>query len=283
MMMNSPTESPGEELQAANEALKKANQHLEKNIEEMIVLLIQILEFRVPGARDRAISAKGAARYVSDRMNLGEAEKKKIAIAAFLHEIGKVGLPDGVIAKDGSSLPSSDRFVFQHYPVIGAMLVSTLTGFKEVAHDIYHQLENYDGSGVPDKLIEEELTLGARILRAINLYEESFSAGKSPDECIQRIRMSTNKSLDPRIAGFIVEFLIEKGKRFSCDAVRMSLSDLQPGMALAEDIYTRNGIKLLPKGVCLQEHMLRVLVERNQTDPIPGGVYVCKDIKNNPE
>ena len=54
-------------------------------------------------------------------------------------------------------------------------------------------------------------------------------------------------------------------------------------MVLAEDVYTCNGIKLLPKGICLRDHMLRVLVERNQFDPIPGGVYIFRPVDNNPE
>ena len=282
-MMDAPAKSVQEELQEENEALKKANQRLEKNFEEMLFLLLQILEFRILGARDRAILGRTAAEYISDRMNLGEGEKKRIAMAAFLHEIGKIGLPYGTIARDCPSPPSSWHAVFQHHPVIGAMLVSTLTGFKESAHDIYHQLENYDGSGVPDKLREEELSVGARILRAINLFEGMFAAGKTTAEAVQRIRESANKSLDPKIAAFAAEFLIENDKSFSCDRVKCSLGDLRAGMVLAEDVCTCNGIKLLPKGICLQEHMLRVLVERDQFDPIPGGVYVCRPVNNNPE
>jgi len=272
-MTGSGTESL-HELQEENEALKTANQRLEKNIEEMLFFLLQILEFRVPGARDRAVSAKIAAESISEKMKLGDSEKKKIGTAALLHEIGKIGLPNEAVTKDPS--PSSGNNAFQHHPVIGAMFVSTLTGFKEAAHDIYHQLENFDGSGVPDKLREEELTLGARILRAINLYEEVLMQGKTTDDAVRCIRSAANRSLDPRVAEFAAEFLIENDRSFPCDRLKCSLGDLREGMVLAEDIYTCQGIKLLPKGVRLQEHMLQVLLARDQFDPIPGGIYVCR-------
>jgi hypothetical protein len=48
-------------------------------------------------------------------------------------------------------------------------------------------------------------------------------------------------------------------------------------MVIAEDIYAASGVKLIPKGITLQEHMLQVLIERNSRDPIIGGVYVLKE------
>ena len=160
--------------------MKKANQRLEKNFEEMLFLLLQILDFRILGARDRAILGRTAAEYISDKMNLGEGEKKRIAMAAFLHEIGKIGLPYGTITRDCPSPPSSWHAVFQHHPVIGAMLVSTLTGFKESAHDIYHQLENYDGSGVPDKLRGKSYLSGRELFEPLTYLKGCSRQEKQP-------------------------------------------------------------------------------------------------------
>jgi hypothetical protein len=66
-----------------------------------------------------------------------------------------------------------------------------------------------------------------------------------------------------------------RGSSFNKYKVR--IGELEAGMVIAEDIYAASGVKLIPKGITLQEHMLQVLIERNSWDPIIGGVYVLKE------
>ena len=256
------------------ELVKKVDEALEKNLKETLFLLLQIAEIRVPGAMGRATLAKDAAEYVAQKLDLKEDEVKRIRRAATLHEIGKVGLPDDVIVKKYEDLSPYDRSLFQKYPVVGSMLVSTLSGLKESARDMHHQLENFDGSGLPDHLMEEEIPIGARILRAINFCEALSGQGKTVEDSVQEIHRSAKKELDPRVAFLLAEFLTENNKQFCNDTLKLQVNELMPGMKIAQDIYTYSGTKLLPKEVRLQEQMLRILIERNEYDPIPGGVYV---------
>jgi len=157
------------------------------------------------------------------------------------------------------------------------MIISTITGFKESANVIYHQFENYDGSGIPDALIGVEISIGAKIMRAIVFQEELYRAGLSTEGVIGRIKSSLNKALDPHIADYLINFLEERDKSLLANKSRLSLDELKEGMTLAEDVYSANGIKLLPKGVTIQGKMIKILNERNSSDPIIGGIYVFKD------
>ena len=173
------------------------------------------------------------------------------------------------------SVPA-EKATFNQYPVIGSSIVSAISGFKSASDAIYRQLENYDGSGTPDGLIAEEIFIGGRIIRSIVFQEELFKKGCPKEEIIQEIRQSANKIIAPSIATFLAEFIIESDKDFSISKYKVRIGELEAGMVIAEDVYAASGVKLIPKGIKLQEHMLQVLMERNSRDPIIGGVYVLK-------
>jgi HD-GYP domain-containing protein (c-di-GMP phosphodiesterase class II) len=165
---------------------------------------------------------------------------------------------------------------FNQYPVIGSMITSTISGFKDAASAIYYQYENYDGSGQPEDLLGEEIPIGARILRAIVLYEELAKEGYATEDIILEMKLAVNKALDPEVASHCIDFLIEKNKGQSANKQRIKLDELQPGMVIAEDIYSSSGLKLLPRGVTIQERILQVITERNRRDPIIGAIYILK-------
>ena len=263
-----------DELREEKEELTRAMERLEKNLEEGTSLLLQILETRIPGSSDRARTARSVADYMVNRLNLGEVEKRRIIFGALLHEVGKVGLPDGIIGKDARSLLPADRKIFYQYPVIGGLLVSTISGFKGSADDIQRQLENYDGTGNPGQLRGEEIPLGAKILRAIVFLEDFLKTSLPPGEIIQQIKVSINKILDPQVAAYLEEFLMENDTSSSFNRQKVRLEELRAGMVVADDVYTLSGIKLLPRGFRLQERTLQLLIGHSYADPILGGVYV---------
>jgi response regulator RpfG family c-di-GMP phosphodiesterase len=255
--------------------LTQANGVLRKNFKEMASILLKILDLRIPGANDRAEAAKAMAFFLADRLALDDGCRKQTLFAALLHEVGKIGLPDDILCRGyGTSLPAALVPTYQQYTTVGSMIVSSITGYKESAEAVYHQLENYDGSGFPAGLMGEEIPLGARILRAIVLVEGLYGQGCSVGVIVERVRLSMHVALDQRIANPLIEFLLAKTGRVDTDKLKMPVDKLAPGMEIAEDVYAASGVKLLPKGVTLQEKMLALLLERHVTDPIIGGVYV---------
>ncbi len=262
-----------EELKAQRKEIFAAKIQVERNFKELVSILVKILDVIVPGAGDRAFFAKEAADFVAERLGLDEKDRKIVSLGATLHEIGKVGLPDILVSTRINSCTAEDKEVFCHYPAIGSIIVSALSGFGQMAQDMQHQLENYDGTGLPDGLQGEEISLGARILRVIVFHEERAAAGITTDEIIEDILQSSNRLIDPLVASAFVEFLHirsipEEGK------VKLTSQDLKDGMVTAADIYSARGVKLLPKGVRLQGQMISLLQQRDRVDPIIGGIYV---------
>jgi hypothetical protein len=174
----------------------------------------------------------------------------------------------------------SEKAMFCQYPIIGSLIISAITGFEVSADTIHHQLENFDGSGSPDRLMGNEIPLGARIVRSIVFQEELYRAGCPKEDIVREVRQSAAKHLDPSVATYLAEFIIESDKEFSHQKTKIHVEELGAGMVIAEDIYAASGAKLLPKGTKMQEHMLQVLMERNNRDPIIGGIYVLRTNNN---
>lgn len=257
--------------------LAEANTLLQKNFKELTSILLRIIEVRVPGASDRSEMAKAIADFCAQRLGFHEERKKQIIFAALLHEIGKIGLPDEVVSKHQCTIGASFVTVFQQYVTVGSMVISTITGYREAAEAVYHQLENYDGSGFPGELMGEEIPIGARILRAIVLQEELEAQGYPIEGIIDRVRSSMHSVLDQNIANLLIEFLSNQGQKVGPKEIKLPIDELTSGMIIAKDVYAASGIKLMPKGIQLMEKTLALLHERNETDPIIGGVYVLSD------
>ncbi|OPY72259.1 MAG: Cyclic di-GMP phosphodiesterase response regulator RpfG [Syntrophorhabdus sp. PtaU1.Bin050] len=250
---------------------------LDKNFKELMIILVKTLDSRIPGVSERAEQAKTVTEYITTKLEVHGHEKKNVLLAAFLHEIGKIGLPEAIACKEYSRLAMSEQTLFHQHPLIGSMVVSTISGFEDSANFICHQLENYDGSGSPDGLMGREIPTGARILRAIVFQEELGKGGCSVQGIINQLKQASHKVLDPVMAQHFIDYLSSRDEHLFSNTCRLGVDELKEGMILAEDVYSSNGIKLLPKGARLQEWMIRILTERNYVDPIIGGVRVFKD------
>ncbi|HEY3275500.1 MAG TPA: HD domain-containing phosphohydrolase [Syntrophorhabdaceae bacterium] len=263
-------------LKEEKSRLETANELLERNFKEMTAILLKILEVRMPGTSDRAETAKAAAEFLAQRLELNKEARKSLIFAALMHEMGKVGLPDTLIDKNLRNVPTGLMPIFQQYATVGSMIISTITGYRDSAEAVYHQLENYDGTGAPEGLMGEQIPLGARVLRAILFAEELCADGGPVEAVVEGVRRNMHRVLDPRVANPLIEFLLDRRKKEG-GKMKLPLEGLKPGMVVAEDVYAASGVKLLPKGVQLQEKILSLLMERNRTDPIVGGVYIARD------
>jgi len=262
------------ELIQERNKLHVLNELLEKNFKELIDVLLKILEVQIPGASDRAYVSRDIAVFIATQMGIPTDQMQSISFSALLKEIGKVSLSDHIIKNTLQNLSAQEKDVYYQHPIIGSIIISTISGFKDAAINIYHQYENYDGTGIPDGLMGEEISVGARILRGINYYQELSLEGLNYEEIIEKIRFSSNKILDPSVSAYLADFIIQHNNVFLLKMQKISVENLKVGMVVAEDIYSAKGIKIIPKNVQIKDWMLKTLHERDIVDPIVGGVYV---------
>lgn len=103
------------------------------------------------------------ARKLGERMGLSLLELETLEIAGYLHDAGKMGIPNSILGKT-DPLDEWEMEIVRKHPGYSASIVSPLSGFAEVAKTVRHHHEQYDGGGYPDGLAGEEIPLLSRIL-----------------------------------------------------------------------------------------------------------------------
>jgi putative nucleotidyltransferase with HDIG domain len=151
-----------------------ANRQLERANLSFATALVATLD-----ARDRYTAGHSAAvaiysRDIAARMALTEEEQQLAHLCGLVHDIGKVGLPPGLLEKSGA-LTLEERRQMEKHPVIGERILSKVEDYNEIARIVRHHHERVDGCGYPDGLPEEEIPLISRIIAVADAYNAMTS------------------------------------------------------------------------------------------------------------
>jgi putative two-component system response regulator len=155
------------------------------------------------------------ARYataVGRALGVDEAMLKALHLGGYLHDVGKIAIPDRILLKPGR-LDPEERAEIQRHPVVGAELIQGLRTLDAVRPIVRHHHERMDGSGYPDGLKGELIPLAARILAVVDVYdalttERPYRAASSREEAIGILRRETEAgSWDPRVVRTFLEVI----------------------------------------------------------------------------
>jgi putative nucleotidyltransferase with HDIG domain len=156
------------------EALGIANARLERANLSFATALVATLD-----ARDRYTAGHSAAvaiyaRDISRRLGLPEEDQDLAHLCGLVHDVGKIGLPAGLLEKPGA-LTLDERRQMEQHSVIGERILRNVEDYAEIASVVRHHHERVDGNGYPDRLVEEEIPLLARIIAVADAYNAMTS------------------------------------------------------------------------------------------------------------
>jgi putative nucleotidyltransferase with HDIG domain len=156
-----------EDLSTANEALEEANL-------SFAAALVATLD-----ARDQYTAGHSAAvaiysRDIAARMGLSEAAQQEAHLAGLVHDIGKIGLPPGLLEKEGP-LTLEERRAMQQHSEIGEGILAKVATYDRIAAIVRHHHERVDGHGYPDGLPEDEIPSISRIIAVADAYNAMTS------------------------------------------------------------------------------------------------------------
>lgn len=125
---------------------------------------------------------------MGERMGLSPLEQQTLVIAGYLHDIGKMGIPNSVLDKPGS-LDDWEYQIVQKHPVYAATVLEPLSGFGDVTKAVLYHHERWDGSGYPEGIAGEDIPLLARILHLCDLADAVTHLKRvPPQEAIGHVR-----------------------------------------------------------------------------------------------
>jgi putative nucleotidyltransferase with HDIG domain len=154
--------------------LEEANARLERASLSFATALVATLD-----ARDRYTAGHSAAvavysRDIAARMGLSEDQQALIHLCGLVHDIGKIGLPPGLLEKPGA-LTLEERRQMEEHAAIGEKILSKVEDYAEIARIVRHHHERVDGLGYPDGLVGEEIPQAARIIAVADAYNAMTS------------------------------------------------------------------------------------------------------------
>jgi HD-GYP domain-containing protein (c-di-GMP phosphodiesterase class II) len=150
------------------------------------------------------------AARIAARLGLDEEQVELTRLAASLHDLGKLAIPEEILRKPGP-LSETERLVLERHPHIGFRMLESL-GVDPVADWVLHHHERWDGSGYPDSLGGAEIPLGARIIFVADAYDAMTSdrvyrARLAEDEAIDELSRCSGTQFDPDVVQALAEEL----------------------------------------------------------------------------
>jgi diguanylate cyclase (GGDEF)-like protein len=169
------TGDPAQALGVADERLyaAKASRRTSPGVQSSAVLLAA-LGIRDPDLLQHLDGTGGLAEAVARHLGLSTEEVEDVRIAAELHDVGKLGIPDAILRKEGP-LDDEEWAYMRRHTVIGERILMAAPALRRVARLVRSSHERWDGGGYPDGLAGEEIPAGARIVSACDAYDAMVS------------------------------------------------------------------------------------------------------------
>jgi putative nucleotidyltransferase with HDIG domain len=161
---------------------------------------------------------KDIAEYSVDiarKLGLPESDVENVRMAALLHDLGKVTVPDDILKKPGR-LSEEEMEIIRKHPTHGARMIESIEPMREARDIIRHHHEYYDGSGYPDGLKGENIPLGARIIAVADAFDamttnRPYRKALPMDKVVRELRDFSGRQFDPDIVEILIGILDEKG------------------------------------------------------------------------
>src|SRR5205823_391681 len=154
------------ELRASGRALKK----LARDYEQLLESLGWLMRAHDLATYHHSVSVSEIAQTIARQMGFPDAEVDTLAQAGFIHDVGKVALPQAVLQKPGR-LTEHERELVQRHPEIGCTMLERWECVRQLLPAVRHHHEWYDGSGYPDGLAGDQIPMSARILAVADSYD----------------------------------------------------------------------------------------------------------------
>ncbi|MDX2219362.1 MAG: response regulator [Burkholderiales bacterium] len=247
-----------QELTLALENLKVANTQLHQNFITTIKVFANVIEMRGGSLSGHSRRVADHARKIATRMGLTANEAQEVFLAGLLHDIGKIGLTDDVLATPVTRLTGDQLAAYRKHAGSGAHALMALDGMHQVAEVIAAHHEHFDGTGYPRALTGLAIPLAARIVAVANDYDGLRHGTLAPrrmshDEAIHLLQSQAGRRYDPQVVNAFAEVVNAEPQAGHPAERSVSVFDLKPGMRTVQDVVGSKGVLLLAADFVLDQ------------------------------
>jgi putative nucleotidyltransferase with HDIG domain len=212
-------------LEKSNTDLTGANQAIIRLNSELFQSIAKVFDMRDPYVGGHAAQVAIYAVAIATEMGLPSERIEIIRQAAYLHDIGKLSIPEAILHKTGKLTALEYDFIKKHSD-IGADMLATTEGLAHLAAFVRHHHERWDGHGYPLMLAGEEIPLESRILNVCDAVEtmasdRPYHRGMSVQEIVKEVQRCAGTQFDPFVAETFVNLVTKKvGEPFVVNSAR---------------------------------------------------------------
>lgn len=184
--------------------------------EPMLLSLAQTVELKDPYTRGHCDRVAGYALMIAEALKLDEGKKNEIKYGSWLHDCGKIGVPERILNHNGS-LGEAEADIMQKHPLWGADVARQAQLSAGVVNVILYHHERYDGRGYPSGIGGQNIPLEARIVSVADVFDamttdRPYRKQRDTQEAIGIISSLKGNSLDPEIVDIFLSIIQEKLK-----------------------------------------------------------------------
>ncbi|MBE6883704.1 MAG: HD domain-containing protein [Ruminococcaceae bacterium] len=183
---------------------------------QTIEVLRYIVETRDSETRGHSERVAGLAEALALELGLPEKDVSNIKTAGLFHDIGKVGVPDAILLKEGA-LTDEEFSQIKKHPADGEKVLSTYSPFRSILPIVRGHHEKINGRGYPDGLEGDEICIGARIIAVADAFDamisnRTYRKGLGMDRTMMEIERGKGSQFDPVIADALLTMINRVGK-----------------------------------------------------------------------
>ena len=231
-----------EQIRTSDE-LNKAVSQLERVNLSFATALVAALDARDHYTAGHSAAVAVYSRDIARDAGLSDQETRQAHLCGLLHDIGKIGVPTGVLEKRGP-LASDERLAIETHAEVGASILERIEGYEEVALAVRHHHERFDGFGYPDGLLGTNTSILARIVAVADAYsamtsERPYRVALTNEEAWRRIEEDAGKQFDPSIVTAFAHVLEKASEAyisgtdrdFEIEAGELAVLESRPSLA----------------------------------------------------
>ncbi len=191
---------------------EEKQKNLKRLFEQTAVALVSAIDAKDEYTHGHSARVAEYSRKIAEQSGMSEEECDEIYYVALLHDVGKIGIPEAIINKEGKLTPEEYEVIKQH-PVLGGQILHSISEYPKLGIGAMYHHERYDGKGYPEKLKGEDIPEIARIISVADAYDAMTSKRSYRDPIPQQsvreeIVKGAGTQFDPKYAK-VMQHLID--------------------------------------------------------------------------
>ena len=191
-------------LRKVNEELARANEEIQMINDELLKMLANAIDARDPYVYGHSARVAEYAVVIARQMNLPPERIELLRRAALLHDVGKIGLPEGVLNKNGS-LTAEEFEIMKQHALAADGILGVCHNLQSLVPIVRSHHERWDGKGYPAGLRGDEIPLESRILMLADAVEamasdRTYHRAKGVEEILAEVQGAAGSQFDPTVA-----------------------------------------------------------------------------------